>query len=61
MTRTSPLFAYRGSDGQLMVHHCVTRATSVAKILPGVTVRVEAMRTLPRHVGHLHTIGDKLP
>jgi hypothetical protein len=55
------LLAYRGSDGGLMVYHGVTWPTRVAKLLPGTTVRVEVMRTLPRPVGHLPTIGDKLP
>jgi hypothetical protein len=56
-----PLLAYRGSDGELMVYDGVTRATRVAKLLPGTMVRVEVMRTLPRPVGYLPTIGDKLP
>ena len=55
------LLAYRGSDGELMVYYGVTRATRVARLLPGVTVRVEVMRTIARPVGHLPTIGDKLP
>jgi hypothetical protein len=56
-----PLVAYRGSDGELMVYDGVTRATRVARLLPGTTVRVEIMRTLSQPVGHLPTIGDKLP
>jgi hypothetical protein len=63
-TRTAgmpPLLAYRGSDGELMVYDGVTRATRVAKLLPGATVRVEVMRTLPRPFGHIPTIGDVLP
>src|SRR5215210_3514435 len=59
MTGMPPLLAYRGSDGGLMVYDGVTRATRVAKLLPGATVRVEVMRTLTRPVGHLPTIGDK--
>jgi hypothetical protein len=53
-----PPLAYRGSDGELMIYDGVTR---LAKLLPGATVRVEVMRTLPRPVGLLPTIGDKLP
>jgi len=56
-----PLLVYRGSDGELMIYDGVTRATRLAKLLPGATVRVEVMRTLPRPVGLLPTIGDKLP
>jgi hypothetical protein len=55
------LLAYRGSDGQLMIYDGVTRATRVARLLPGSTVRVEVMRNLTRPVGLLPTIGDTLP
>src|SRR4051794_20430909 len=55
------LLVYRGSDGELMIYDGVTRATRVAKLLPGTTVRVEVMRTLTRPSGHLPTIGDTLP
>jgi hypothetical protein len=56
-----PVLVYRGSDGELMVYDGVTRATRVAKLLPGATVRVEVIRTLMRPVGLLPTIGDKVP
>jgi hypothetical protein len=56
-----PPLVYRGSDGELMVYDGVTRATRVAKLLPGTLVRVEVMRTLTRPVSHLPTIGAKLP
>ncbi len=56
-----PLLAYRGADGLIMIYDGVTRATRVAKLLPGVLVRVEVIRTLKQPVGHLPTIGDKLP
>jgi hypothetical protein len=59
--RMPALLVYRGSDGELMVYDGVTRATRVAKLLPGATVRAEVMRTLLRPVGRLPTIGDKLP
>jgi hypothetical protein len=55
------LLVYRGSDGQLMVYDGVTRATRIAKLLPGTSVTVEVMRTIPHSVGHLPTIGEKLP
>jgi hypothetical protein len=55
------LLAYRGSDGELMVYDGVTRATRIAKPLPGTTVQVEVIRTIAHSVGHLPTIGEKLP
>ncbi len=56
-----PPLVYRGSDGELMVYDGVARATRVARLLPGATIRVEVMRTLTRPVGLLPTIGDRLP
>ncbi len=56
-----PLLAYRGTDGELMIYDGVTRATRVARLLSGVTVRVEVMRTLKGPVGHLPTIGETIP
>jgi hypothetical protein len=44
-----------------MLYDGVTRATRVAKLLPGTTVRVEVMRTLARSLGHLPTVGDLSP
>jgi hypothetical protein len=55
------LLAYRGSDGELMLYDGVTRATRVAKLIPNATVRVEVMRTIARPVGHLPTVGDRVP
>lgn len=63
-TRTAgmpPLLVRRGSDGELAIYDGVTRATRVARFLPGVLVRVEVMRDLKRPVGSLPTIGDTLP
>ena len=54
------LLTFRGSDGELMIYDGVTRATRVARLLPGTTVSVEVMRTLPQPFGHLPKIGDKL-
>ena len=55
------LEVYRGSDGELVIYSGVTRATRVAKLLPGQTVRVEVIDDLRTPVGHLPTVGDKLP
>lgn len=51
----------RGSDGELMTNDGVTRSTRVAKLLPGILVRVEVIDDYPAAVGHLPTIGDRLP
>jgi hypothetical protein len=51
----------RGADGMLMINDGVTRATRVATLLPGVTVRVEIIDDLPRPVGVLPRIGDLIP
>ena len=56
-----PLLVYRGSDGALMIYDGVTRATRVARLLPGQTVRVEVIRTLTRPVGHLPKLGSSPP
>ena len=56
-----PLEIYRGSDAELMISNGVTRATRVAKLLPGTTVRVEVLDDLPIPFGHLPTVKDRLP
>src|SRR2546430_6875116 len=56
-----PLEVYRGTDGELVVYDGVTRATRVAKLLPRQLVRVEVIDDLPTPVGHLPTVGEKLP
>lgn len=55
------LWVYRGTDGGLMIFDGVTRATRVAKLLPGNLLRVEVVGDLPRPCGHLPTVGDRLP
>jgi hypothetical protein len=52
---------YRGADGALVISNGVTRATRVAKLLPGVLLRVELIGTLKTPVGHYPTVGDRLP
>jgi hypothetical protein len=51
-------WVYRGADGHLMIYDGVTRATRIAKLLPGATIRVEVIGELPAPCGHLPTIGD---
>src|SRR3954462_13932856 len=55
------LEVYRGSDAELMISNGVTRATRVAKLLPGTAVRVEVLDDLPTPFGHLPTVKDRLP
>ncbi len=55
------LLVDRGSDGQLVLNDGVTRATRVAKLLPGHLVRVEVCEDLSFPVGHWPTVGDRLP
>lgn len=57
-----PLELIRGKDGALRVNDGVTRATRVAKLLPGQLVRAEIMEELPNlAVSKLPTIGDLVP
>src|SRR5207302_9154938 len=55
-----PLEVKRGSDGELVIYDGVTRATRVAKYLPGALITVEVTGTLNVPVGSLPTIGEKL-
>lgn len=60
VTGMPPISAYRGSDGAIMIYDGVTRATRVARLLPGRSVRVEVMRTITRPVGVTPTLGEIL-
>ncbi|MBW3597684.1 MAG: hypothetical protein KY475_10450 [Planctomycetes bacterium] len=42
-----PLLVSRGADGELVINDGVTRATRVAKLLPGALVTVEVIDDLP--------------
>jgi hypothetical protein len=55
-----PLEVKRGSDGELVIYNGVTRATRVAKYLPGTLVPVEVTGTLSGTVGQLPTVGEKI-
>jgi hypothetical protein len=55
-----PSWVYRGTDGALMIFDGVTRASRVAKLLPGTLICVEVVGELPAACGHLPTIGDCL-
>jgi hypothetical protein len=47
-----PPEVYRGTEGALMIYDGVTRATRVAKLLPGQLVTVELVDDLPTSAGH---------
>ena len=55
------LIVFRASDGALVIYDGVTRATRVAKLLPGQTVSIEVIGVLPSPGMHNPTVGDKLP
>ena|ERR1017187_2594261 len=52
---------YRGTDGELVIFNGVTRATRIAKLVPGQKIRVEVVDDLKGPVGHLPTVKEKLP
>ena len=60
ITGMPPLLVYEGSDGVLELADGVTRATRVAKLLPGTAVRVEVLGKLRRPKAQARRIGDAL-
>jgi hypothetical protein len=60
-TGMPPLEVSRGTDGGLVTNDGATRTTRVAILLPGVTVRVEVIDTLPVPVLQLPSVGDLIP
>jgi hypothetical protein len=57
-----PLCVVRGKDGDLQICDGVTRATRVARFLPGQTITVEVIDEDPtQDFSHLPTVGDRLP
>jgi hypothetical protein len=61
VTGMPDLLVSRGTDGALVISDGVTRATRVAKLLPGRRVRVEVIDDLPIPVGSYPAVGDMLP
>jgi hypothetical protein len=55
------LIVFRASDGALVIYDGVTRATRVAKLLPGQTVPIDVIGDLPSPGLNYPTVGDKLP
>ena len=57
-----PILVIRGKNGVLQIFDGVTRATRVAKFLPGQLVRVIIIDDIPkRDLSRFPTVGDKLP
>lgn len=50
----------RGSDSELVIFDGVTRATRIAKYLPGTLITVEVTGNLRAPVGALPTVGEKI-
>ena len=60
IARMPPPEVKRGSDGELVIFDGVTRATRVAKYLPGTPITVEVTGKLKGPVGGLPTVGEKV-
>ena len=54
-------FVYRATDGELVLSDGVTRATRVAKLLPGTKIQVEVIGNLGVPGATMPTVGDRLP
>lgn len=56
-----PPWVYEAADGVLVVYNGITRATRIAKLAPGTTIRVEVVGRLRRAYAGEPKIGDLLP
>jgi hypothetical protein len=56
-----PIEVSRGTDGELVINNGVTRATRLARLAPGRTVRVEVIDDLPVAAWSFKSIGDLIP
>ena len=56
-----PLIVYEGLDAFFVVYNGVTRATRIAKLLPGTLIEVEVAGKLSRRFKNDPTIADFLP
>ena len=54
-------WVYEASDGVLVVYNGVTRATRIAKLAGGTTIRVEVVGKLRRAYAGEPKIGDQVP
>ncbi len=60
-TGMPPPWVYEAADGVLVVYNGVTRATRIAKLSPGTSIRVEVIGKLRRLAAGDPKIGDVLP
>ena len=56
-----PPWVYEASDGVLVLYNGVTRASRIAKLSPGTTIRVEVVGKLRRAYAGEPKIGDFVP
>jgi hypothetical protein len=56
-----PPWVYEASDGVLVVDNGITRASRIAKLAPGTTIRVEVVGKLRRAYGGEPKVGDDVP
>ena len=54
-------WVYEGTDGVLVLYNGVIRATRLAKLAPGILIRVEVIGQLPKAFAGEPKIGDLLP
>src|SRR5512146_313634 len=55
-----PVWVYEGSDGVLEIVDGTTRATRIAKLVPGSTIWVEVIGKLRQPRGQNPRIGDRI-
>lgn len=56
-----PPWVYEASDGVLVLYNGITRATRIAKLAPGTTIRVEVIGRLRKAYAGEPKIGDFPP
>jgi len=56
-----PLEVFRDPEGRIMISDGVTRATRVAKLMPGTKIPADILGLLKKRIGYLPTVRDKLP
>lgn len=61
VTGMPPIWVREGADGSLLILDGVTRATRVAKLLPGTLVRVEVISRSSQSFEKLPKVGDQVP
>lgn len=55
------IIVYRGRDGLLLIWEGVTRATRVALLAPGMTVRVEILAEKDKDISGQPRVEDRVP